>query len=1022
MHTLSARAFRLAALSIQKPNLATRSGRHFHASVVARAAENGHSGPSDDGSRPPDTSGAGGSEKGDEVLFGENATATDGEGQGRKRAGNGTLRSRTLRNRKREEFPPVPVPESFLYKWIYRFHETDDHRYPGLGQEREAALLAGEAPFPPWEKIWWEYNASLYKAVVWTKEALDEASKALDSTTDLESIRERSDILVASAFWAVAASVYETHGEQAGLKILRRHPVACTHLMVFFVYASKYHPRSPPTPDQARALMDKAMSERPLTVRAEDMYKEWMPEIIASVNTDLMIQPPKNVKLEDLRRPVTIIDVPDQPGFTIPREVVQHVATTLEADVLHLRAPDIAHIIGSYLGQDPGRAPGAISHLGYRAAENAGRLKANDDGDGDEGDTGETVGEAVQGNVGEAIQVPYALFMRDERFKKDSKRYITQMDDILNGSRSRGKNDELWEDLKINTALEELVHCADTEASKQRPLIIHIDDFNALNMDLDCGAIIINKIRKIVDGLWADGRKIALVGSCSSSKAPKPYMDALRELELAERVTHLYETNTSEPKATIFDMKRYIWRLRDRVLENEGNLVSMLLSMTEPPPEALAVSIGELGMREVELSELPTSWKSKILPVHEIYRVATRLIGSAKNVKDAFHLSWVMKGICAVEKLDQIKQELPKSKVRKGSLSGSRNQTDARKRRPSEDDHEEKVEAGLVNAKDIRTTFKDIHAPKETIESIKMLTTLSLIRPEAFSYGVLATDRIPGCLLYGPPGTGKTLLAKAVAKESGANMVEVSGASINNKYVGESEKNVRALFGLARKREPLVIFIDEADALLGSRGGRNRDHARETINQFLREWDGMDKTKAFIMVATNRPFDLDEAVLRRLPRRLLVDLPLEADRAAILRIHLRDEQLDPASVSVDDLARRTPLYSGSDLKNVCVAAAMAAVREEMELEEQHKQGKSEEGENEGRKRRVLAGRHFDRALLEVGASVSEDTATLTAIRKFDEKYGEGGSTRRRRRRGIGFEVVEGAPDAQEARVRSGNGR
>lgn len=125
-------------------------------------------------------------------------------------------------------------------------------------------------------------------------------------------------------------------------------------------------------------------------------------------------------------------------------------------------------------------------------------------------------------------------------------------------------------------------------------------------------------------------------------------------------------------------------------------------------------------------------------------------------------------------------------------------------------------------------------------------------------------------------------------------------------------------------------FIDEADSLLGSRHGGGAVNSwgwrRFVINQFLREMDGLEAGNAFFMAATNRPFDLDDAVLRRLPRKLLVDLPLEADRAAILRIHLAGEDLDPA-VSVDDIAKRTPLYSGSDLKNVCVAAAMACVYE-----------------------------------------------------------------------------------------------
>ncbi|KAL8740520.1 MAG: hypothetical protein Q9190_006790, partial [Brigantiaea leucoxantha] len=147
-------------------------------------------------------------------------------------------------------------------------------------------------------------------------------------------------------------------------------------------------------------------------------------------------------------------------------------------------------------------------------------------------------------------------------------------------------------------------------------------------------------------------------------------------------------------------------------------------------------------------------------------------------------------------------------------------------------------------------------------------------------------------------------------------------------YVGEGEKNVKAIFSLAKKLTPCIVFIDEADAILGSRGSSaNRTSHRELINQFLREWDGMNELSAFIMVATNRPFDLDEASLRRLPRRMLIDLPTEKDREAILGIHLKDEILDP-EISLAELASETPFYSGSDLKNLAVAAALACVREE----------------------------------------------------------------------------------------------
>jgi SpoVK/Ycf46/Vps4 family AAA+-type ATPase len=244
--------------------------------------------------------------------------------------------------------------------------------------------------------------------------------------------------------------------------------------------------------------------------------------------------------------------------------------------------------------------------------------------------------------------------------------------------------------------------------------------------------------------------------------------------------------------------------------------------------------------------------------------------------------------------------------------------------------HERWLMPGIADADQIKTTFDQVHVPQETIDSIRTITSLSQLRPDAFNYGILATEKLTGALLYGPPGTGKTLLAKAVAKESGSTVLEVSGAQILGKYVGESEKNIAAVFSLAQKLSPCIVFLDEADSIFASRDAMSdRSNHRATLNQFLKEWDGLNDSAVFVMVATNRPFDLDDAVIRRLPRRLLVDLPTQVDRKEILRIHLRGEQLDD-SVDLDDLAKRTPFYSGSDLKNIAVSAALACVKEENE--------------------------------------------------------------------------------------------
>ena len=242
-------------------------------------------------------------------------------------------------------------------------------------------------------------------------------------------------------------------------------------------------------------------------------------------------------------------------------------------------------------------------------------------------------------------------------------------------------------------------------------------------------------------------------------------------------------------------------------------------------------------------------------------------------------------------------------------------------------------------------------------------------------------------------------------------------------YVGEGEKNVRAIFSLAKKLAPCIIFIDEADAILGSRGGSsNRTSHRELINQFLREWDGMTDLNAFIMVATNRPFDLDEASLRRLPRRLLIDLPIEKDREAILKIHLKDEILDP-EVSLSKLASETPFYSGSDLKNLCVAAALACVREEYDTAAEHNRNVTKDTPDAEKytyaEKRTLSERHFVKGMDEISASISEDMGSLSAIRKFDEKYGDRRG-RRKKLGGYGFKTVDEseARGSDAARVRN----
>ncbi|ONL98609.1 AAA-type ATPase family protein [Zea mays] len=164
------------------------------------------------------------------------------------------------------------------------------------------------------------------------------------------------------------------------------------------------------------------------------------------------------------------------------------------------------------------------------------------------------------------------------------------------------------------------------------------------------------------------------------------------------------------------------------------------------------------------------------------------------------------------------------------------------------------------------------------------------------------------------------MLAKAVATEAGANFINISMSSITskaNQWFGEGEKYVKAVFSLASKIAPSVIFIDEVDSMLGRRENPGEHEAMHKMkNEFMVNWDGLrtkDKERVLVLGATNRPFDLDEAVIRRFPRRLMVNLPDASNREKILKVILAKEELG-SDVDMDSLANMTDGYSGSDLK------------------------------------------------------------------------------------------------------------
>lgn len=224
-------------------------------------------------------------------------------------------------------------------------------------------------------------------------------------------------------------------------------------------------------------------------------------------------------------------------------------------------------------------------------------------------------------------------------------------------------------------------------------------------------------------------------------------------------------------------------------------------------------------------------------------------------------------------------------------------------------------------------SFGEIAGQDLAKQALQEIVILPALRPELFT-GLRAPAR--GLLLFGPPGNGKTMLAKAVAAEANATFFNITAASLTSKYVGEGEKLVRALFAVAREVQPSVIFMDEVDSLLCERREGENDASRRLKTEFLVEFDGVQSgrdDRVLVMGATNRPQELDEAVLRRFAKRVYVGLPDEQTRSTLLK-NLLGKHGNPLSKNeLSTLAKLTAGYSGSDLTSLAKDAALGPIRE-----------------------------------------------------------------------------------------------
>jgi ATPase family AAA domain-containing protein 1 len=247
----------------------------------------------------------------------------------------------------------------------------------------------------------------------------------------------------------------------------------------------------------------------------------------------------------------------------------------------------------------------------------------------------------------------------------------------------------------------------------------------------------------------------------------------------------------------------------------------------------------------------------------------------------------------------------------------------------------------LVFPEDIPVSFDDIGGLSDIIEDLRESVIYPLTLPELYSTSSSLLSAPSGVLLYGPPGCGKTMLAKALAHESGACFINLHISTVTNKWFGDSNKLVNAAFSLARKLEPAIVFIDEIDAVLGTRHSGEHEASSMVKAEFMTHWDGLSSAntsgqpqRILILGATNRINEIDDAILRRMPKKFPVALPNASQRSKIIKIILRDTRLDKENLDLEYLSRVMAGMSGSDIKEACREAALVPVREMIQRQRQ----------------------------------------------------------------------------------------
>ncbi|XP_056275612.1 outer mitochondrial transmembrane helix translocase [Pseudoliparis swirei] len=262
-------------------------------------------------------------------------------------------------------------------------------------------------------------------------------------------------------------------------------------------------------------------------------------------------------------------------------------------------------------------------------------------------------------------------------------------------------------------------------------------------------------------------------------------------------------------------------------------------------------------------------------------------------------------------------------------------------------EYEMNIASQLVDPQSMKVTWRDIAGLDEVVNELQDTVILPFQKRHLLT-GSKLFQPPKGVLLFGPPGCGKTMIAKATAKASGCKFINLQPSTLTDMWYGESQKLTSAVFSLAIKLQPCIIFIDEIDSFLRNRSSMDHEATAMMKAQFMSLWDGLETsvtTQVMVMGATNRPQDVDPAILRRMPTTFYVGLPKTRQRQDILRLILEGESLSNA-INLKEIAEKTDGYSGSDLWELCRDAAMYRVRDYVRKEQMRQIAQQDSQEEE----------------------------------------------------------------------------